>query len=232
MVREPFVDFIKKSPFQHLSLHFGGVMVDKDRCQRNMDFGKEAAAAIEEATGFRVDLVQKVQQTLLQGLRSFASLVTEVEDPSGAMNTIIEMDLIIPLALADTCSNYGAVLGICMENRSTTSKTYRRWLEFHSGVLTNGDLIWLPRFGLIIPDSGPFVLHTDGEGRPTCIAFTRTAGGNLNVFVGKEMWEVKASDLFHVQLGCTDASTIVTFAPEASQLRPNDLRWELYQLRC
>ena len=52
------------------------------------------------------------------------------------------------------------------------------------------------------------------------------------MFVGKEMWEVKASDLFHVQLECTDTSTIATFAPEAGQLRPNDPRWELYQLRC
>jgi hypothetical protein len=57
-----WVDFIVKGDVKHLSLHFDGVRVDKERCGGDMgveQFLRDCALHIQESTGYHVDLAVK-----------------------------------------------------------------------------------------------------------------------------------------------------------------------------
>ena len=217
-----FVNFVKQKPFKHLSLHFDGLMVDSVRCQQDDDFGKEASASIHNDVGISVSLVQKTNQTLFQKLKAARPQVSSVQDSSGALEYLMDAGLSVPLALAHITGDYEGMRGVHQTTPEPRMRTYREWFNSASQFQPEGEGTWLPRWGLQIPSSGPFLVHSESNGVPSCLAFTRNDDCSLRMFDGRHFALVSVEMLREQFQDCTDRGTIVTFAPERDPVQnPN-----------
>ena len=86
--------------------------------------------------------------------------------------------------------------------------------------------------GLNIPATGCFLVHAEGQGRPSCSGCVVQSGGGLKVFSVSFCAQVSCEHARLAFENSSDHSSVVTFAPEAAAPPAGSPRQALYQLRC
>ena len=226
------VDFVRTSEVKHLSLHFDGLMVDATRCRATPGFGASTAQAIQSSTGFRVELVQKTSETFFEMVRSAGTVVRDVADPSGCMRDMLKTGFSVPLALAHAVSDYQGVGTLAAKPGGPRRRTYADWFRLCDRVLAQPERTWAPMWGLRLPEQGHFLVHAEGEGRPTCACFSVASGGSLFMYHGRTIVQLGAQQALLAYEKCSDRSTVVTFAPEPTPASTAAPRFQLLQLRA
>ncbi len=116
MLLDIFVTHLKARPLRHLSLHFDGIRVDRQRVLAEAEGGSEEdgirlllanlTAEVARQTGYNIEVVEKRHEYLLDKLRRHAGRTKlDVDIPP----RLLEDGNCIPLAIASVRSGYANI---------------------------------------------------------------------------------------------------------------------------
>lgn len=198
----------------HLSLHFDGVRIDKYWLrEHNMnvhDFCTASVTAIQDTTGFQVDIVEKRHRSLMEQLTDEPVSWHLAGSPPASLlqggNCImlaiwwhqdaLDCD-VVSIATENTIANAAA---IAEERRS-----YRTCFD-RAGLAFRAHMGFRPR------TTGTYLLHCEDKGRPHCLACrVDMEAGLAHVYHNSNMTTMSLADLRTAVAGCTDRKLIVTF---------------------
>ena len=165
--------FVLTKPSLHLSLHFDGIRLHRDRVAEFEGgveaFAKACSVHIAKETGFQVEIVEKRHYVLVDLIESEATLEDAAVPELGTV--LLETGNCIALALwragsaADKLNVLAAVSqasGVNSAARSTGGRSYRECLLEYKASAT-------AHVGFKPARTGKYLLHAEGHGRPRCV---------------------------------------------------------------
>ena len=161
-----------------------------------------------------------------------ATLQPAIADPTGALLALQKAAQTVPLAVAYVSEDYHGAHQAKQRAPPLRKRSYADWFSVFDAVLPSRGRAWAPVWGLRIPPRGPFLVHSEGEGRSSCVGFSVVEGGSLRVYDGGQVLLVGADHAREAYAEATDHSTIVTFAPEPCGDRAAAPRFALLGLRA
>ena len=187
------VDLAREEQLRHLSIHFDGVRIDTARVLRSTPPGEDPSDAfcrqcqerIHKDTGYKVRLVEKTQNYMLDILRSRA-VSNFVSDVQAGDITLMRGNC-IPAGIAWLTGSWEAVkqrLAEGSENnlraRDSGSRSYRDCGHDFAAKLE-------PKLDLCGDDVGKFLMHTESSGIPHAIGFYSVCSQHASSVTYKEV---------------------------------------------
>ena len=171
-VLRSWVLFVLEKATPHLSLHFDGLRVHRDRCAQSGGVEALAEASSEHIareTGFAVEIVEKKHHVLFDMIKNKAE--HEEAKVGESCEVLLAEGNCIPLALwrADSEAIKQQVLtaldrssGVNLAARSVGGRSYREcFLEYKVSAT--------PQVGFQPTRTGSYLVHAEWHGRPHCI---------------------------------------------------------------
>ena len=208
-IMEAWTDSLARHRPGHLSLHFDGVRVGRFSSEVEMtDICQEAMDAIKEKTGFEVNIIEKHHYLFRQLCRTPAE---SIEEPM-ADEVLHLQGNCIPLAIARLMPEKISDIKKLLEaNNHKNKEAAQRGSRCYASVLTSLSIAVTPEHELNIEDKGKYLLHTDHDGNPHCLARQVGDNGLVSVWDGRYKTTMLLDQLLSFGEKATDASTIVTF---------------------
>ena len=209
---------------QHVSLHFDGVRLNSSlRAWANdqRQFLEECERHIEKETGFRVNIVEKKHNSLLQLLQMSAS---EAADMEGVPSALLKPGNSICLACwhllsdrpEDVCN------AISADSEANAYAEDRRVRSYKQCEKMFG-LKLRPAHGLPPCRDGCFLLHLDCEWCPHCVAITMDQKAQeVRVFTSAKRLCMSYQQLLDSYSLCTDRLLVANFAFASDTADVND----------
>ena len=208
-ILEAWTDCISRHRPGHLSLHFDGVRVGRFSSEVEIsNICQEAMDAIKEKTGFEVNIVEKHHYLFRQLCRTPAE---SVEEPVAYEDLHLQGNC-IPLAIARLMPEKLSDIKKVLEASNHKNKeAAQRGSRCYSSVLTSLNIAVTPEHELNIEDKGKYLLHTDHDGNPHCLACQVGDNGLVSLWDGRYKTTMLLDQLLSFGDKAMDASTIVTF---------------------
>lgn len=201
--------FVKEKPTAHLSLHFDGIRVDKDRVAAAADFALESELYIERETGFKVKVVRKVHRFFQEFLPVLGQEMTEVDHITDAL---LEDGNCIPCAWCHLIpSERESVVDLLSRKSAGNLAASMRHARSYCAWKTHGGHYLQAYYGLNTGISHKFMIHVDCAGAPHCFA-AQIDGDTAYVYDGRRRYTLTVSDLQRASEEAVDYNSLVTFA--------------------
>ncbi len=222
MILDAFVAHLKTRPVSHLSLHFDGVRVDRQRVLAEADGAPEADAlkvlltnletTARVRTGYEIGVVQKKHDYLIDKIRGHPGRERrDIHIPP----LLLEDGNCIPLAIAAVRQDHDNVVaalhGVALEahtGSSAKARSYRCSMALSKVCLRAS-------FDLGRLQDGHWVIHTESDGRAHCFGVTVGETGDHTIHDGYDRLVVAASEFMEMLDSALDRKTIVPFRVEA-----------------
>ena len=208
-ILEAWTDCIIRHQPGHLSLHFDGVRVGRLSSEVEVSqLCQEAKEAIKEKTGFEVNIIEKHHYLFRQLCRTPAE---SVEQP------MTDEDLhkhgnCIPLAIARLMpEKISDIKKLLQENNHKNKEAAQRGSRCYSSVLRYLSIAVTAEHELNIEDKGRYLLHTEHDGNPHCLACQVDDNCLVTVWDGVYKTTMLLDQLLSCRDKAMDASTLVTF---------------------
>ena len=212
-ILESWSNYLLSKRPTHLSLHFDGVRINADLVEDVESLLSACQDKIKEATGFNVQIRQKIHQHFLESLACL--------DVTALNNVPAELQKspnCIPCALwhlavaEDKEKLLQAFLQIdSQQNAFAAERKYRTYQQC-TEVWDTVDL--KPSTGMAWDRPGKYLLHTENNGCPHCVSaeiFKEADSLMAVVKDGSKQYKLEASSLFGLAVSSTDFSTMVSF---------------------
>ena len=221
LILSSWLEFTLQHNVRHVSLHFDGIRLDADFSNGVADYCDKAQEHILSHTGFRIRIKEKTHLPFNESIAAKANeshVIQELDEVLEQPGNCIPCALfhLVPNAhnlLAKLKDDAGPDNVVAMNRRVRTYKDSQRL----SGVALH------PSLGFNVRTVGNYLIHSEGHGRPHCIAIkvTGTQANDAELFDGKQVWKISRQALQSCAGECVDKSTIVTFrVSPASGPRP------------
>ena len=200
----------------HVSLHFDGMRVSRNVIVDIPQFCKSCEEAIEQKLSFKVKIVQKIGRDFLSGLREKS---TPVPPRQSLPEVCAQAGNCIPCALWHTapvlrCSIVSSLQDVSLDaNKEAAEVGYRSYRS--AQALYKADLSSV--MGLPHDKVQSFMLHSEGKGRPHCVAVQFSSKrDSVMIFDGKQGFRVSAAEFQEAFASAVDRSTIVSYWPKTA----------------
>jgi hypothetical protein len=223
-IMSSWCEFIREDTVQHLSLHFDGIRVDADHRNAGSPDGVKTLIStcedhIAEATGFNVKIKVKKHLYFIELIHLYASkelaLIHEVFKKKGNC---------IPISLAHITGEYDHIqkvlsdinnpLNLYADTRNCRTYTQAQQMTSHSIV---------PHPGFANRADGHYLLHSEHDGNPHCVAVAVTSGQTeVVVFDGEDKYAITWKDFLRASADAIDKATIITYYVSAAGA---DAKW-------
>ena len=179
-ILQALVEHVRSKPTRHLSLHFDGVMVDKDRVGDPSKFQAEAEGAILDQTSYPIKLELKKHSLVLALIKETATAADDIAVPK----TLLKDGNCIPAAVGHALQRLSAVNAEVSKNTATNKQAETEKTRSYKAVQLQLRCQLTPCLSSTFA-SGAYLLHAENGGRPHCVGFTCDQGGNCSLFDGK-----------------------------------------------
>ena len=129
MLLEAIAVYALARPCRHISLHFGGVMVDPDAAGDVDEFAAACSRVVEDQTGYVVQFERKVHYALLDEIKAKARMRMEI----GGSQSLLADGNCIPAAAAFVTAQVAQLEAEAAKNnlvnRRAASNKYRSYKE-------------------------------------------------------------------------------------------------------
>jgi hypothetical protein len=204
-----WVAFILEKDVKHLSLHFDGVRVDKERCGGDsgvQQFLRACEDHIEKSTGYHVELAVKKHvcfRTILMGLCNGVSAnMSELLKSQG--NCIYAALFYLDCGVDDITALVSRPHPSNVTSKKNGFRSYRE-------VCRDLGIVLSPSLALNFEAAKKYLLHLEGDGNPHCVGIEYINENSLTVYDQNMFFSMTASDLFDALHSATDESTVILF---------------------
>ncbi len=208
-VLSAWLDYVHKYPTTHLSLHFDGIRIQKELPCDTAEFCKRCADYIAEETGFKVLIREKFHRTLLHIL----PLRSETEELGDVDDVFIRKGNCIYAAVMHLIGRTAEIRAVLSDTESAISVAANaRGVRSYVSVRDSLQLGLAPHRGCEFPVAGLYLLHTEHDGNPHCVAVTYPEDDSpVTIIDGRRRWSV-SKDVWSVSLlEAVDRCTMITF---------------------
>ena len=220
----------------HISLHFDGMRVsDTLDCSIEV-FCQRCSDTIKQLTGFEVKIRQKVHRTMLELMAHHSSQTSVLPNVN---NCLLLDGNCIPCALSHLVDLPEATMAEIRNPKSQSSTVAAtRRARSYADTANSCKIELVPLLGMQIEKPGLYLLHSEDQGAPHCVA-VRCTEDTCTIMNGKTQWIVKTSELMVCAETAIDRPTIVTYIVSTTPIRcsvekhgPSDVRLLLMDLQA
>jgi hypothetical protein len=204
-----WVDFILQGDVKHLSLHFDGVRLDKERCGGDEgveDFLRKSEQHILQVTHYHVDLAVKRHSFFLQ-------IITNIEQSSNQDidDVLLQRGNCIYAALFHLRVERCQILPILARSHPINAATLKTGFRCYRDVGRDLGIHLSPTLDRNFEMGKKYLLHLEGEGNPHCVGIEYVKDGLVIVFHLKKAFSMSIPELETALSSAMDESTAVLF---------------------
>ena len=220
----------------HISLHFDGMRVsDTLDCSIEV-FCQRCSDTIKQLTGFEVKIRQKVHRTMLELMAHHSSQTSVLPNVN---NCLLLNGNCIPCALSHLVHLPEATMAEIVNPKSPSSiVAATRRARSYADTANSCKIELVPLLGMQIEKPGLYLLHSEDQGAPHCVA-VRCTEDTCTIMNGQTQWIVRTSELMVCAETAIDRQTIVTYIVSTTPIPcpaekhgPSDVRMLLMDLQA
>jgi len=219
-------DFVLSKPTAHLSLHFDGVRVDRDRVRAETSSADPVGHFCEllsdyafQRTGYRVTFVEKLHRLLIAETLASAE---RIEAAEVVPDELLGAGLCIPLSIARVMRNgvhvrvrlHAAGLRPGAEGDAHPALAYR-------DVAAALDVRLRPVLDAESLGPGVWLVHTENGGVPHCMGLVISSDEACHIFEGDRRIVIERSSFLSALRTCVDKKTVVFFGVNEVGMLPS-----------
>ena len=204
-----WVDFILQEEVRHLSLHFDGVRVDKQRCGGDEgveEFLLKSAQHIQQVTHYHVDLAVKRHYFFLQ-------MIIKVGQSSNldTEDVLLQRGNCIYAALFHLRVERCQILPILARSHPINAATLKTGFRCYRDVCRDLGISLSPTLDRNFEMEKKYLLHLEGEGNPHCVGIEYVKDGLVIVYHLTKAFSMSIPELETALSSAMDESTAVLF---------------------
>ena len=170
---------------------------------------KQSEAHILKQTRFRMHIREKQHLSFAELVALRASKKTTL---SGRPDVLGKPGNCIASALAHHMDDYSSLVDeLSNPLQAHNVVAQNRSVRAYSLIQKLTGFTLVPSLGCNVKEIGMYLIHSEGDGTPHCVAVRHTVAGAVHVLDGDVEWEMPINVLDQVTVECVDRATLVTF---------------------